>query len=85
MIVISDDFDLPPVPPRDPHNPFCDCGRAALPGRAICRTCYEDACRRTWREERRQIPVSPDMPPIRYVPPRIRRELMRAVAADTNR
>jgi hypothetical protein len=30
---------------------FCECGRPALPGSTDCRTCYEDALRRKWRDE----------------------------------
>jgi hypothetical protein len=30
---------------------YCECGRPALPGSVECRTCYEDALRRKWRDE----------------------------------
>jgi len=32
---------------------ICECGRPALTGGAECRTCYEDAYRRRWRDELR--------------------------------
>jgi hypothetical protein len=30
---------------------FCECGRPALPDSRECRTCYEGALRRRWRDD----------------------------------
>jgi hypothetical protein len=56
---------------------FCECGRPALPGSIECRTCYEDALRRRWREElrveegpRAVAPIAPMA--IKMIKPRLR-------------
>ena len=52
---------------------FCECGRPALVGSAECRTCYEDALRRKWRDERR-IDAAVGVPePVRALNPLLRR------------
>ena len=56
---------------------FCECGRPALPGGVECRTCYEDACRRRWRdelrmEESRGAPAPVAAMTIKTIKPRLR-------------
>jgi hypothetical protein len=52
---------------------FCECGRPAMVGTAECRTCYEDALRRKWRDERRVDAVVGVPEPIRALNPLLRR------------
>ncbi len=51
---------------------FCECGRPALPGSGECRTCYEDALRRKWREESRNVNALGTPEPVKMVKPRLR-------------
>jgi hypothetical protein len=56
---------------------FCDCGRPALPDSGECRTCYEDAYRRRWRDESRfqesrQAPVPVVLAQAKMIKPRLR-------------
>jgi len=56
---------------------FCDCGRPALPDSVECRTCYEDAYRRRWRDESRfqdcrEAPVPVVLAPLKMIKPRLR-------------
>ena len=52
---------------------FCECGRPAMVGSAECRTCYEDALRRKWRDERRIDGIVGVPEPIRALRPLLRR------------
>ena len=52
---------------------FCECGRPAMVGTAECRTCYEDALRRKWRDERRSDGVVGVPEPIKALNPLLRR------------
>ena len=51
---------------------FCECGRPALPGSRECRTCYEDALRRTWRDQFRAEASLGTPQPVRMVNARLR-------------
>ena len=51
---------------------FCECGRPALPGSSECRTCYEDALRREWREGWRVESAIGTPEPVRIIKPRLR-------------
>ena len=51
---------------------FCECGRPALAGSSECRTCYEDAVRREWREERRIVNSLGTPEPVKVSKPRLR-------------
>ena len=56
---------------------FCECGRPALLNSVECRTCYEDACRRRWRDESRfqesrGAPLSVVLAPRKIIKPRLR-------------
>jgi len=51
---------------------FCECGRPAINGSRECRTCYEDALRRAWREESRHEASLRACAPLTIVRPAIR-------------
>ena len=51
---------------------FCECGRPTLAGSHVCRTCYEDGLRRTWREEFHAQAGDGAPEPMRMIPARLR-------------
>ena len=51
---------------------FCKCGRPALAAGGECRTCYEDAFRREWREARRTVNALGVPEPVKMIKPRLR-------------
>jgi hypothetical protein len=54
---------------------ICGCGRPALAGSRVCRTCYEDGYRRLWRDETRYETAHGAPPFARAYLPEIREEL----------